>query len=156
QLTGDLQIQRNNNNTWTLRASSLQVLNQDMTASVTGAINLAQDGTPTADLGGSFALARASRITHYLPMKFFDPDLTAWLKSAFLAGEVTSGQMALRGVLADFPFDNGKGSFLISGNVKGVDMRFAPDWPLLKQVDGKLSFSGRKVAVEITRASIMG
>lgn len=154
QLVGSMQLQHNKDNTWTTHIPSLQILNQDMAANMTGSLLFSPQATPSVDMSANFNLLKANRITRYLPMRVFHADLVKWLQTAFLSGEVKSGQIKLQGLLADFPFDNGKGSFLISGAVNDVNLRFAPTWPLLKQAKGRLTFSNRNMLADIDTATI--
>jgi len=154
QLTGEIQCQLAQNNTWQLQVSSLQMFNNDIAANANGSITMVPNALPTVDLTANFTVQNASHASRYLPLRIFDPDLVKWLRSAFLSGEVESGNAILRGQLGDFPFDKNNGTFLISGKVKKIDLLYAPDWPMIKQVSGVLTFSGRKMVVDVDQASI--
>jgi len=155
QLAGDVQIQNDANHNWLFNLSSLNLLNNDLTMNVNGKVTLPPEGSPVADISANIALQKAAKISRYLPMGTFDKDLTEWLQQAFLAGEVQSGHAIIRGPLVDFPFDHGNGAFSLTCNVKNIDFRFAPDWPLLRHVNGALSFTGRKITIDIDNAETL-
>lgn len=156
QLAGDMQIQNDENNNWILNLSSLNLLNNDLTTNVSGKLTIPAEGSPVADINANISLQKAAKITHYLPLGIFEKDLVEWLKQAFLAGEVLSGHAVLKGPVADFPFDKGEGEFSVTCNVKNIDFRFAPDWPILRHVNGALAFTGRKITVDVDNADTQG
>lgn len=154
QLTGSIQFQQNKTNAWLFTIPSLQLLNSDTAANVSGTFSLPETGKMIADIKANFILQNANRVTEYLPLKTFSPDLVKWLKDAFVSGEVKDGHVELHGPLGDFPFDDNKGTFLISGAVNNLDFQYAPDWPMIKHIFGKLTFSGRKIVIDIDNAQI--
>lgn len=157
QITGTLAVKYNEEaKNWTLSTTTLQLFNSDAAANIQGAFTLPQEGAPVFDLSANFTVPHASHITRYLPLSTFDKDLEGWLKQAFLAGEITSGQAILKGSLADFPFDNNNGTFSIIGKVNHVDLSYAPDWPHLRNINGQVAFMGRKMEIEVNQAEIMG
>lgn len=155
QLTGDINFKHEKNKTWQLQIASLQVLNRDAAANVRGNLYIPDTGSSVIDLNANFTLHRAARITRYLPEKVFDKELITWLKQAFLAGEVKSANAVLRGPLNDFPFDKQNGKFLVEGEIKDVDLHYAPDWPVLKNINAKLKFSGREMAIDAVSAQLL-
>src|SRR5207249_2577663 len=66
-----------------------------------------------------------------------------------------AGEAILKGPLSDFPFDQGNGSFSVSGIVSNIDLQYAPDFPMLKKVNGKIVFSGRQMTVDIDQEEIL-
>lgn len=156
QLSGDLLLSNDPNNNWLLNLTSLQLLNSDVAANVSGKITIAANASPVADISANITMQNAAKISHYLPLGILDKDLVEWLQKAFLSGEVRAGHAVLRGPLADFPFDNGNGEFSITTKVNNIDFLFAPDWPVLRHVNGALAFIGRKITIDIDNADTLG
>lgn len=156
QLSGDITWERDPANNWVFRIPTLQLLNDDAAFNVNGSLTIPPDKAPIADMNANFTMQKASHISRYLPMRTFDASLVTWLKEAFLSGEVKSGHAVLRGPLSDFPFDNNQGLFSMTGAVKNIDFRYAPDWPLLRNLSGELTFTGRKMVVDVDQAQILG
>ncbi|OGT44823.1 MAG: TIGR02099 family protein [Gammaproteobacteria bacterium RIFCSPHIGHO2_12_FULL_37_34] len=154
QLTGNLQWQKDEKNQWLITIPTMNVLNNDGTANIRATLTLPNKApfSPTIDLTGHFAMQKADHIIRYLPMRMFDPELEAWLNQAFLGGEISSGNVELQGVLNEFPFDQGKGTFLISAKVNNLNLHYAPNWPRLHHVTGQITFSGRKMLATIDHA----
>lgn len=154
EIKGEMEIQLDPKKTWTISTPNLQLTNNDGSANVTGSFLFPANSLPIANMSASFTLEKGAHITRYLPLQIFNKQLNNWLLQAFLAGEVKSGRAELRGPLKDFPFENKSGTFLITGNVNNVDFRFAPNWPILKNATGKLTFSGDQMFADMDNATI--
>ncbi|EKE22523.1 MAG: hypothetical protein ACD_6C00797G0001, partial [uncultured bacterium] len=156
QLSGKLFWQQIADKSWVIHLQNLMASNQDITLKTEGALMVPlASRSVVADLKASFSVQNASHITHYLPLRLFNPNLNTWLKQAFKAGTLSEGSLILNGPLNDFPFDKRKGAFKISGYANRVDMRFAPAWPMLTELDGRITFAGYRMAVDVDRAKIL-
>lgn len=155
QLAGEVKIGQDKD-TWVININSLHILNNDMSANVNGTLKLPSNASPITDISANLAMKQVKNITNYLPTATFDKNLNEWLEQAFLAGEITSAHAILRGKLADFPFDKGKGEFAITAKANNIDFRFAPDWPILDRVKADLAFTGRKLTIDIDSAETLG
>lgn len=154
QFTGKIVAELDDKNVWKFNTNALQILNNDIAANVKGTLTLNDNASPQIDLSSHFTLQNVTHIKTYLPQRIFDKDLVAWLKQAFEAGEIKSGNATLKGNLADFPFDKDNGIFSIAGVVSNVDLHYAPEWPSLKKMNGKIIFSGRQMTVDVDRGQI--
>lgn len=154
QLIGNIHFQQEANNQWLIQIASLQFMNHDAAANLSGSITIPESVSPFVDLNANMTLQKAENVTRYLPSELFDKELVEWLKQAFLAGEVRDGHMILRGALSDFPFevDKDNGEFSITTKVNNIDLRFAPDWPVLRHITGTLAFLGRKIVIDVDHA----
>lgn len=156
QLSGNIHFQQEPNQ-WLLQIGSLHFMNHDAAANLSGKIAIPNDASAIVDLNANMTLQKAENVTRYLPSEIFDKDLVEWLKQAFLSGEVRDGHMILRGDLKDFPFDQKAssphpGEFSITTKVNNIDLRFAPDWPVLRHITGSLAFLGRQIVIDIDHA----
>ncbi|HLB58077.1 MAG TPA: DUF3971 domain-containing protein, partial [Gammaproteobacteria bacterium] len=161
RLTGLFQWQKRADGGWNLNAKNIIASNTDMTAEGDMTLVIPVKESPTINLSGTFSMKNAGRISNYLPLKIFDPDLVHWLRSAFQNGAVSSGKAIVQGKLSDFPFENGKngkngkGKFEIGGTIKGLDLKYAPGWPLVENINGTLLFSGSAMTAEIESGRVL-
>lgn len=161
QFTGKITSQVDDHHVWKFTTTGLQILNNDLAANVKGQLTWALNSTssspasPQVDLNSHFTLQRADRITNYLPLKIFDKSLVTWLQQAFKGGEIKAGEAILKGSLNDFPFDQGNGTFMASGILANMDLRYAPDWPPIKKLGGKIVFSGRKMIIDMDEGQML-
>lgn len=156
QLTGDILWQKDDTGEWKFVFKSIGALNADMALNLSGHLLLPESVSPTVNLSANFTLHQVEHLKNYFPTKILNPDLAAWLKGAFLLGEAQSGSLVLRGVLADFPFDNNNGSFIVAAAVNNVRLHYAPDWPDLTNISGNVQFSGRKILIDVEHTQISG
>jgi len=155
KLTGDLYWQKDAHGTWILTAKKIQAVNADIAAEASATLNIPLHDSPVIDLTGYFKVLDASHVSRYLPLKIFDSNLEIWLNSAFQSGYASEGTAILQGRLHDFPFDKGNGKFIISGNVHDIELNYAPHWPVIQHLNGKLIFSSRSMVVDVKSGQIL-
>ena len=155
-LTGNIAITQDAVKNWQIKLNDVQVMNHDLSVNASGSFTRNDKGAVNSDLNANFTVVHAEGVPNYLPMGIFDKDLVQWLNSAFLSGQVTAGKALLRGPIMDFPFDKNNGVFQITGTVNNIDLRFAPDWPIVKGIYGNLFFENRKMQIDLTQASTQG
>ncbi|OGT46299.1 MAG: TIGR02099 family protein [Gammaproteobacteria bacterium RIFCSPHIGHO2_12_FULL_41_20] len=152
---GTIKIAANTEQAWVMQIPELHLANKDLDVHVQGSMVLPVSASPIADLSVDFALYHVKQVKKYLPMKTFDKYLVNWLETAFLSGAVSKGKAVLQGQLTDFPFAQGNGKFLITGQVNDVDLRYDADWPLIQHIDGEIIFSGATMTVDIHSGKVM-
>lgn len=155
QLTGEIGWKKNNVHAWVLNAKAIQVTNSDLNANANVELTLPEKGSPLIDLSADFNMMHAGNIKKYLPLQTFDKDLATWAREAIEGGTLQSGKAILKGKLADFPFENNNGSFLISGEVKDLILKYAPDWPIIQHMNGVLTFSGSSMTADVESGLIL-
>jgi uncharacterized protein (TIGR02099 family) len=160
QLSGKVLWQLDPNNNWVIGLQALQALNPDAAINVNGTLTVPTSGSIISDLSANFTIQQAKHVSQYLPMRTFGPELVTWLQAAFLSGVIESGNAILRGPLDDFPFENAnsetKEQFQMAATLKNMNFHYAPNWPLLKNIQGKIIFSGRQMLVNLDHAEVQG
>ncbi len=156
QFTGTVAWQQNDKQGWHISLTQLAALNRDITLNVSGLIDLDNALQPSVKLDGHFSLMNVMNVNQYLPMKVFSKNLNRWLNNAFAAGSIQDGSIKVSGKLNEFPFDRHNGEFTVSGAVHNIDLHYAPNWPNISNINGKLVFSGRKILIDVDTANILG
>ncbi len=154
KVQGDVEFYQTPTKTWVFSSNDFEVMNKDIFASTKINLSIPQNDSPYIDLQGDFKVYDASKISSYLPLAVFDKELDQWLQQAFVGGQVRAGRAELQGRLADFPFDNGKGKFIISGEPTQVEFHYAPGWPLMHELNGKLVYAGRSMQIDLVSGKI--
>lgn len=153
QLTGDVNF-KNENDEWFVVIKDLEALSSNLALNTKGNIKFSQNNSPFVDFITHFSVPNASRISPYLPLKLFDPDFAEWLQSAFNGGEIPEASIVIKGPLAQFPFENGTGTFSAIAKIRNIDLNYAPEWPELSKADATLTFAGSRMEVEVAKAEI--
>ena len=127
---------------------------------VTGrfALELPAEGSPHLDISGDFEQLQVAETSAYLPRNVMPEAVVTWLEEALLAGQVSSGDMVLRGRADEFPFDEPgqDGQFRVRGVVSGVQLDFDPEWPDLHALEGDLLFEGAGMLITAHAGTLQG
>lgn len=153
QLAGQVNFEKDKNNSWTLAAKNFRIFNPDLNSSLNLEMNFPQNDSPTINLESDFVISNTKHIDNLVP-KNLDRDFIAWLNNAFHGGQVIDGKAVIKGRISDFPFDHDNGTMMVSGLINNLDLHFAPDWPELKNINGKLLFSGRAMTIDLLSGQI--
>lgn len=139
------------------------------------------DGPGVADLTATLSKFDVATIGRYLPLQT-PATLRDWLTGALLRGNLTDTVVRLKGDLAHFPFqttaigthaaalagtaDAGKGQFILRAKFDDLTMNYSPqhvgpngkspEWPLLEQGKGTLTFDHAGLAIHADTARSAG
>ncbi len=105
---------------------------------------------------GEVTNARAANAGKYLPVRIMSDKLVSLLTDGLDGGRLTFAQIAMRGPLGAFPFDNAEGQFATYGRLEQGRFRFDPEWPTLTGLDADLWFIGDSMAIDVDRARLLG
>ncbi len=117
---------------------------------------ISADSSGQLNLTGEFLADNAHRLFQYLPTHYLKPKLAVWLKRDIHRINKIKGDIAIHGALADFPFDKKPGEFLIKNHLTGVDLIFAPNWPLTKDLDVYLRINKRALEADAVHPDLQG
>lgn len=141
---------------YTLEIAEAALSNPDLAANVFGRYHWLGKGPGVADLSGRLERAVGTRVERYLPLSV-NEDTHVWLRQGILRGEAFDSSFQLKGDLSRFPFRNPRdGIFRVSGKVRGAQIRFAEDYPIINDVEGDLIFDGVRMEIRSDKASIFG
>ncbi|MFT4101304.1 MAG: YhdP family protein [Burkholderiaceae bacterium] len=139
-----------------VRLREVRFANADADGSVTGSIRLV-DGRPVVDLAGRLQRARATSVARYLPLSV-PPPVRQWVAQAVRAGDSDDVKLALAGDLHEFPFERpgAQGRFRVDVRLRGGRLQFAPGWPALERIAGRLTFERASMQAKIDDATLHG
>jgi len=135
----------------------LVIKNPDLllSANVTLA-NITADSPGTIDGTGRIALSNAEQWMTYIPSGHLKAKLEAWLKKDVKKIETLQVDSRIQGNLADFPFDKSPGEFWVKAYTRGVDLVFAPGWPLAEEIEAYVRVDKRQAEASIVHANLQG
>lgn len=138
----------------TLRFELPRLLNDDLQGMAEGRVELPKAGAPLLDMRARLTHGKASAVYRYLPHEV-SQDAYAWLRQSLLGGHTDDVRMVLKGPLDRFPFDQGGGEFRVSVNTIDVTLQYAPDWPRLEGIRGRLLFHDKAMTMQANSARIL-
>lgn len=141
QLEGTLFIERGPDR-WTLRAPRVVAANDDIYA--VGRLHVAAggDASPWLDLQMDFRDGDVGAASRYLPAGVMPDRVVSWLDRALQGGRVVDGTMLLRGPADAFPYRGHEGVFDVDFRVTDGRLDYAPGWPALDGLEGRVHFDG--------------
>ncbi len=146
KLTGSMQW-KNNDIGWSVDKADFDLINEDISLRASLNLLVPRKGSPVIDLLVDFKDVDASHVNKYLPVKYLEPETTAWLDKSIIQGKSPAGKFVLRGPLDKFPFDNGEGKFEVRFDVVDGKLDYEPGWPPISEMQGEVVFSGRSMDI---------
>lgn len=113
------------------------------------------DRAPQIDLDLRLSAQDVTRFKPYIPRFWPDP-LRQWLDRAVVRGRIPDGRLRIKGDLAGFPFTDAPGTLVLNLDAAGGELAFAPDWPPLTDLAGRIEISGKGLSATATGGQIMG
>lgn len=92
----------------------------------------------------------------YLPTRVMGQRTGEWLQRGLLSGQLEDIRATFRGDPNQWPFAAGQGVFRATSHVRGVDVQFNDDWPVIRQLDGQLSFSPKEMFIDEATVGFAG
>ncbi len=135
---------------WRVDLSEFRFSTTDFTAAIAGSVignsqDAAEQGA-AADLSVDVDRISLDRLHAYLPRRI-PVRVRDWMKRALTSGYALNGKGRLQGMLAEFPFDNGRGQANAQAEIHGGTLMFLPDWPALQDIEGRFSYDRRQLTV---------
>ena len=154
-LTAQVGWQRNGEQ-YEIKLNHISFSNPDLAGSVFGTYQTVADSPGVIDLAGNATRADARNVGRYIPLQVGERG-RHWLDTAFLGGTSNDVKVRLKGNLNDFPFPEGRGGvFQVAARVSGGVLDYANGWPKIENIEGDLTFRGRRMDVLVRDASILG
>ncbi|KTD15399.1 transmembrane protein [Legionella hackeliae] len=117
---------------------------------------VSKDSMGPVRLKAQFSASNAEEWMPYLPSKHLKRKLDAWLKNDIKHIAKMTGELTLNGNMKDFPFDTQPGEFSIKSYLSGVDLVFARNWPVTREIEAYLNVTKRTLEADIVHANLQG
>lgn len=139
---------------WLLATEQLVIENADIQTQTNFALTIPKNDQPAfIDLQSSFAnMSDISAAANYYPVDYMDKELVEWLEMALVSGKIVEGKVLIYGDLNQLPFVNDQGVFEVLFNVEDVNLKYAPDWPVLNNFNAEVSILKDSLMVDVARA----
>ncbi|GMV56449.1 MAG: hypothetical protein AMXMBFR6_22540 [Betaproteobacteria bacterium] len=130
--------------------------NADAAGTLSGVFRTRPGAPGDLDLDVRIARANGAVVWRYMPLGI-DRDVRAWVRAAVRAGNVHAARIVVKGDLGRFPFaDRRGGQFLATVPLSAATLRFAPEWPEIRDLSGELTFEGSGMRVRARQGRILG
>jgi uncharacterized protein (TIGR02099 family) len=141
--------------TWALRADHFEV--EHASGRARGSLEFrfqSRRVSPELTLEARVERADLSAVAGFIPIGRLRPNTVAWLERAFVAGEVTGGELSYRGPVRRFPFPKGEGEFRATAAVSGATIDYYDGFQPLSAATGQVQFHDASISARIEKARI--
>lgn len=138
----------------TLKFDLNRIVNADLDGDAQGRVELPKSGAPRVDVRARLRHGKANAVYRYLPHAV-DEDAYLWLRRALLGGHSDDTRLVLKGPLDRFPFAQGGGEFQVSVAMVDGLLDYAPGWPRIEGVRGRLLFQGESMTLHADSGRIL-
>lgn len=140
---------------WRVGTSALRVDGDGYAADVRGGMWFQGDGTrPWIDLATDIAPTRVQAAHKFWMRGMMPVAAVRWLEGALRGGRVENARAVVSGDLDDWPFRERDGLFHAAARIEDAVVKFQPDWPEARGLDGEVDFVADGFSVRGTRASL--
>ncbi|GAB4187788.1 MAG: hypothetical protein Tsb002_13430 [Wenzhouxiangellaceae bacterium] len=84
----------------------------------------------------------------WLPVGAMSERSGEWLRRGLKQGSLDNIQAVFQGDPADWPFAQGQGTFAATARLNDVALEFNPQWPQVRQLNGRLRFAPKSLWIE--------
>jgi uncharacterized protein (TIGR02099 family) len=133
------------NQRWLFGSDNLTLTNGDIKTRTRFNLRLNRFQQKLIDAVTSIEYINLANASRYVPHKVLKPRLSNWLRDAIVNGNVVRGRVTVSGDLTDYAPAAGRGELF--GEMDFVDstLKFRPDWPVARQMDGNLTFNANSM-----------
>lgn len=147
---------------WSLGPQGLEVRvdrgafeNTDVTGQVSGVYRPAVGEHGEVDIAARLTRAEGPSVWRYVP-DYVGTHTRDWLQNSIREAHVDDARLSLRGGLADFPFEDGSGEFVVTVDLRDGLLEYAPGWPMIEGIAASLRFEGPGARISASAGSILG
>ena len=151
---------------------NVAVSNEDLSVSAQGSWQQNDTAAGHINLTGRIEHLQANRAWRYMPLAISE-NVRNWLQGGLVSGQAQNGTFELRGDLVKYPWvgpNKDKGHFIVSAELKDAAIDYVPSmkvledgnferaalWPLLTDIQGRLTFEGASMTVLADSAKTNG
>ncbi len=141
---------------WLVQAAQVTIRNADAIANANMGLFIPQNGdSPTIGLLAATRFNNTLQVANYLPLTVLKPALVTWLGKSIKRFDGINSTLVINGQLADFPYDGGKGTFIVDSRLNNLDVDYFKGWPSVDQIMGQLVFYDRSMDLMIDSAKTL-
>lgn len=99
-------------------------------------------------------IEKLSVLKEYLPYSIMSKPLQKWLQESLVAGEAINLDVAIKGNLEAFPFEDGNGIFTAMASIENAKLKFHSDWPMLTDFAARIKFTPFQLEITANEVNV--
>lgn len=132
---------------WSITVNDVELLSDVINLSSQLHINAPKKHAMTMALLADITEGNAGNVGKYLPLSIMSKSLVTYLNEAIVTGRLTQAQVLLNGPLANFPFTDGSGIFVVDAELTDSTFKFAEHWPAIHDFNANLNFTNNSMLI---------
>lgn len=148
-------VWRHVGNEWRIDSNNITLKNNDTHGHAVLSVHVPDNdiGAAKMKLLASIYDGKLTSVWRYVPWPSAGDDTIAWLKSALISGDIVRGDFLYDGVLIDKP-EHPPSTMQMNFDVKNGVLAYAPEWPLLKQLNANINLYNRSLTITAKNSQI--
>lgn len=138
---------------WQVQTPGLLATVQGLPLQLKGSAEWQPGARPSLDVALRLGPGPLNALETLVPLGALPERGEKWLREAFTGGQLEEISVALRGNLADFPFDHGEGVFSTEFAFSNTRLKFSHNWLPLTTAAAHGTVSGRTVQATLSAAT---
>jgi len=139
-----------------VKVQDLEFISSQLHATADISITDSENTTPAMALLADIHRGDAKLAEYFYPHLLMGQDLVDYLKAAIIDGEVEQAQVLFNGPLANFPFHDNSGIFVVNAELKNSKFQFDPNWPVINDFAANLNFTNNSMLITGRGGSLAG
>ena len=132
---------------WQLQVNELALISNELKFNADLVISSSKDSPLSMSLLANITDGDASKAGNYYPLTTMSHDLVDYLNGALIDGKITQALIFVNGPLANFPFTDNSGIFVVNAELEGATFKFSDDWPAIKKFSANLNFTNNSMLI---------
>lgn len=139
-----------------IQSSPIRVASEHVDGSVQFQVRKRGQSPAWLDLQASVEKADAAHIHLYYPTGRMHPALVKWLDEAFIAGDLSEGELHLSGPTKGFPYADGSGEFSARIRMDDGQLKYLDGWPEGQALQARVRFDRDAISFDVSDGVVAG
>ncbi len=141
---------------WHLQVNDVALSSSELHLNTDFVVESLKNTDITISLLASITDVDVSKVGHYYPLTSMSSRLVHYLNAALIDGKITQAQVLLNGPLANFPFNDNAGIFVVDAELEGATFEFYDQWAAITDLSANLNFTNSSMLISGRSGNLAG
>ena len=145
-----------NEDGWQLSSDHLLLTSEELQLSAELVINAPVASLAEMSLLASITQGSVEFAHHYFPLSLMSEELVTYLKKGLVGGDINQALILINGPLANFPFEDKSGIFIVDAELTHSTFNFDDRWPDITELEANLNFTNNSMKITGRTGNLVG
>jgi len=141
---------------WQMKVNDIALSSDELKLNADLAIDSPENAQMSMSLLASVIDGDAGIAGHYYPLTTMSDDLVNYLNESLIDGKIKQAQVLINGPMANFPFADNSGTFVVDAELEDAIFKFSQDWPAIKDFYANLNFTNNSMLITGRSGNLTG